>query len=286
VARLALQYAAAKSLAHDDVRTIFVAALLHDIGHAPFSHSIEPVFEKEFGITHHRASEEIILGRVPLGESINSVLRSHAVDIQRVLAVMNGEEPGFDGFFAGPINFDTIEGITRSLTYRRTASYLSDPAVVVDAATRRLTIEDRQLVDSFWQQKGQAYKYIIGSSLGVLADFACQHFFRMNRQRLSPADYFITEEAMFRKLPGLHRLLTSRSFEVDVSKLLLGPLPFVVRRFFVNDEGDFFIRDDKRRYQQTREKRVLHPKDIRQEQRSGDLFNGIFNSTGEGIFRG
>ncbi len=60
VARLALLYADVRQLGPDERRLIAVAALLHDIGHAPLSHSLEPVFKAEFAIDHHTATEEIL----------------------------------------------------------------------------------------------------------------------------------------------------------------------------------------------------------------------------------
>jgi HD superfamily phosphohydrolase len=45
-------------------------ALLHDIGHLPISHSLEPVFLSVFGIDHHHASEDIFFGRVAIGHGV------------------------------------------------------------------------------------------------------------------------------------------------------------------------------------------------------------------------
>jgi HD superfamily phosphohydrolase len=46
VARLALLYCEERGLSFSERRMIWVAALLHDVGHAPLSHSLEPVFQE------------------------------------------------------------------------------------------------------------------------------------------------------------------------------------------------------------------------------------------------
>ena len=110
VGRLSLQYAKRVALSEADTITLFLAALLHDVGHSPFSHSLEPVFEAEFGLSHHDATKNIICGRVDIGKELYSTLRSGGIDVERVLALVDGEEGVFDNFFGGPINFDTIRG--------------------------------------------------------------------------------------------------------------------------------------------------------------------------------
>src|SRR5262245_9769636 len=59
VARLALEYSSIFELPSADRRLIVAAALLHDIGHAPLSHSIEPVFRECFAFDHHDATRDV-----------------------------------------------------------------------------------------------------------------------------------------------------------------------------------------------------------------------------------
>ena len=257
--RLALQYCRSKELPTKDTRLACSAALLHDIGHAPLSHSLEPVFREVFDLEHHRATEDIITGRIPLGKDLWKTMRKWGVDVERIVAVISGDEPGFDSFFDGPINFDTIEGILRSLSYVKKIPSRLSPETVVQAAFSRANVDDRNTVDEFWACKDLIYSSVINSRAGVLADFTCQLFLRKHLHKFTPNDYFGTERDIFRRLPGLRDLLTSRTFENDLMEQLDRVITYTARRFFVEKAGNFFAREDRLRYKQKRETRTLAP---------------------------
>lgn len=276
VARLTLQYCKIRDVAPIDRRVLYVSALLHDIGHAPLSHSLEPIFKELFDLDHHRATEDIISGQVVLGRDLGDILRCHKVDIERVMALISGKESGFDGLFAGPINFDTIEGILRVEAYTKRKPNSSSPEAVTEAAVRRERERDRDTVDKFWVCKDQIYRCVMNSREGVLADFACQLFMKRHLDRVSPEDYFSTESQIFQKLPELKNLLTSRNFEAEVMHQLDRPIPFQVRSFFIDPSGDFFARQDNARYRQKRVDRVLMPRTVNVDDTALvklDLFN-------------
>lgn len=52
----------ALDLTEHERKLIKAVALLHDIGHGPFSHTLENVYHYVFGIDHKRVSSEVILG--------------------------------------------------------------------------------------------------------------------------------------------------------------------------------------------------------------------------------
>ncbi len=260
VARLALLYCEEAAIGGPERRLVCLAALLHDIGHAPLSHSLEPVFKQMFDIDHHGATAAIIRGEVPLGRDVHAKLRQGGIDIDRLLRLIGGEEPGHDGFFDGPINFDTIEGILRTQTYEKPAPKVASPETVVLAAARRTTEADRIAVDEFWSYKDLVYRFIVNAPQGVLADAACQAFMRRHAAEFGPEDYFSTEDRLFRKLPGLQALLTRPDFDHRIADELQATIRFKARRFMVDEGGDFFARQDKLRYRQTRADGTIVPR--------------------------
>jgi uncharacterized protein len=264
VARLALEYSSIFELPSADRRLIVAAALLHDIGHAPLSHSIEPVFRDCFAFDHHDATRDVIFGHVTIGRSIYKTLQNYAIDVDRLALLASGKDPSFHAFFSGPINFDTIEGILRTRTFGKVPGSFA-PDVVVNAAITRSSSAHQEIVDKFWFYKNQVYRHVINSSLGILADRICQAFARANLHKLEAADYFTTEDALFRKLPGLRRFLTSPNFATEVINHLPETIRYTARTFVVNRDADFFSRDDSARYLQFREPKILNVRNLKIE---------------------
>src|SRR5581483_2589499 len=256
VARLALMYSSKFELSTSERHLIVAAALLHDIGHAPLSHSIEPVLRERFSIDHHDATRAIIWGHEQNGRAVYKTISKHTVHVDRLVLLIGGKDPAFHSFFSGPINFDTIEGILRTRAFGK-APPAFPPDIVVDAAINRSSSIDQEIVDQFWSYKDQAYRHVINSSFGILADRVCQAFARLHFDNLSASDYFTTEDILFRKLPGLRQLLTSPNFISEAKNYLPDTIEYTGRRFLVDRTADFTSRNDFARYIQTRESMTL-----------------------------
>ena len=257
VLRLANLYCAHRQLPRETWRIVCAAALLHDIGHPPFSHSMEPVFEEAYGLDHHRATADIICGRVPLGKDIFKTLRQHGVDPEEVAATINSQEADFEGFFNGPINFDTIEGICRSYGYFKPHTNVPSPETVAVAALRRGHEGDRAVVDHFWRTKDEVYRFVVHSRKGVLADLACQTFLRSNIGKIGREGYFRTELDILRLLPDLRSLLTSPSLEEKILGKVDTPICYTGRSYHIVQSANFFAREDGLRYRHERHLRIL-----------------------------
>jgi hypothetical protein len=65
VSTLAIIYGRVRELSQRERRVIAAAGLVHDIGHGPLSHTLEPVFREAFGIDHHTAGYNILKGNSP-----------------------------------------------------------------------------------------------------------------------------------------------------------------------------------------------------------------------------
>lgn len=256
VARVAQRYLDLTAHGMDERLLCVAAAMLHDIGHAPFSHTLEPLFKATFGIDHHFTSQEIITGQNELGLEIQNILRSFSIEPTRVVAVLDGDDDRFHGFFSGPINFDTIEGITRCAAYLNWYKLGFTPIKVVEAATRWKTERDFSLVDSFWDLKNTVYNLIVRSPGGVLVDrLFCEIV--DGSECLERSDFLSTEPALFKKIPALRTIVSSRVDDRNILSLLPSTLQYTRRQFVVDDRAPLGSRPSERRYRQTKISQTL-----------------------------
>lgn len=237
------------------------AAMLHDIGHPPFSHTLEPVFKEKFGIDHHEASERIILGSFG-STDIPNILKDFGLHAEEVIDVLNGNDASFDHFFSGPINFDTIEGILRSRNYLKMQNLGITPIKVVSAATLRNSLSHQEIVDYFWLLKDEMYNLVIRSRTGVLFDSLFQEALRDNIDRISEGDLLSTETLLFKKIPAIRDATQKHLWKAMSHALLPKELPFQARRFHINLEADFFSHADRLRYRQSKHQACLTLNDV------------------------
>ncbi|MBM3908570.1 MAG: HD domain-containing protein [Gemmatimonadetes bacterium] len=95
------------SVPADEAAVVTAAALLHDVGHYPFSHALE-----EIGVTHH---EDVAEPMITTGE-VAAILRAEiAADApERVLALMRGVSPSpLQGLISGSLDLDKTDYLKR-----------------------------------------------------------------------------------------------------------------------------------------------------------------------------
>lgn len=260
VALLALRYAFHRDLSLRECRTISAAALLHDIGHGPLSHTLEPTFRRLFEIDHHDAGRAIILGNSPLGADIPRVFSSHGVDADEVLALLAGQDNSRHAFlFSSPINIDTIEAVARCCLFAGNRRSLS-PTQFVDAiATSDAFPTDS--ADCFWSLKATIYQTLIHSRIGRAADALAQHYMMASAGRFRACDFYLDDHQLRREHPQLFSLLEQireRCFfsdglgpDVFKKEIEVAERSFTVNRFVtVDSPGDLELR-----YTQNKERR-------------------------------
>ena len=127
-------------VAREDSVIVRAAALLHDIGHYPFSHALE-----EIGATHHEdVARPLIIG----GEIAHILREAFGADApERIVALIRGRSDSpLQGLIAGSLDLDKVEYLKRDafmcgVPYGEIdADRLMDSLVVVDdPASGRLT---------------------------------------------------------------------------------------------------------------------------------------------------
>lgn len=90
-----------------------VAALLHDVGHLPLSHTLEGLH----GLDHHVLGAERVRALAPL-------LTAHGVDVDHLVAVVSGHQPSALSNDDGVLTLDHLDSFIRSAHAR---GYTAEP---------------------------------------------------------------------------------------------------------------------------------------------------------------
>jgi len=101
VGHVAGEMARSLELSADERKLVQAAGLLHDVGHGPFSHTLEHVLSRELAVDHMHLTQRIITGdddnvspddrrAFPDVRRIHQVLEKHGVDPSAVAALIRG----------------------------------------------------------------------------------------------------------------------------------------------------------------------------------------------------
>jgi len=101
-AHVAGEMAKSLDIPADERTLVQCAALLHDLGHGPFSHTLEATLHRKLGVDHMELTKRIIRGEeslvapearkaLPKGQTICSVLEKHGVPPDEVAELVHGK---------------------------------------------------------------------------------------------------------------------------------------------------------------------------------------------------
>ncbi len=96
-------------LSESEHTLIVAAALLHDIGHGPFSHASEPLMEKFL----HRTHDDI---EMIAEEQVGSILRAWEIDPEELCAVVKGNH-SLSPIIHGDLDVDRMDYLLRDAYY-------------------------------------------------------------------------------------------------------------------------------------------------------------------------
>lgn len=258
VASLAKRFAEIRGITGHKYKEVVVAALLHDIGHAPLSHSLEPAFRSIFELDHHHVGERILRGEVRIGVKLAKVLQQHEINNFSIMSLISGFGDG-DGkeIFSRSINADTIDGIIRSAAYVVRKESLISPVTVLDAFAT-LDSSAEEILDEFWMLKGRVYSALIQSRKGLVADFLCKRYMEINAASFDASYYYGTEKELRKHHGALFDVLEEfgRSNRISPSVIRDGEeISYTRRTFYIDPKVRLRnYLDIDRRYRQRKEK--------------------------------
>lgn len=97
---IASQIADILALKGTEKKLLTCAAQLHDIGHGPFSHTLESILLQRFGVDHVDLTEKLILGDYAIfdgkeqqflsASSVHEILDKHQVDKKEIVKIIRG----------------------------------------------------------------------------------------------------------------------------------------------------------------------------------------------------
>lgn len=271
VAQLAVDYARYLELSPHEERVLSAAGLLHDIGHGPLSHTLEPVFRDVFEIHHHKAGYEVLLQS---GSEFTDIFASYKVNLDEVLEMIEGQHTGPHSYlFSSPINLDTIEGITRSRAFAVKHEAVSPTYRIVRKLARR-DEPSTAILDRFWSLKQEVYSQFIHSNQGLLLDGIAQAFMLENLNQFERDDFFKTEAQLREKVPDLFKLLAEATlYPHMLAGIISDKMKNVVvccpnRRFWVERNVDLSSPEQlKNRYKSSKTPRSITIEDLLERHR-------------------
>jgi HD superfamily phosphohydrolase len=136
---IASQIAEILALNESEKTLLTCAAQLHDIGHGPFSHTLESILLQRFGVDHVDLTEKLILGTYDVFEgnertfitapSVHEILEKHQVNKKEIVAIIRGKpskKPFLGQLLNSTIDVDQLDYLMRDAYYTGVAYGLID----------------------------------------------------------------------------------------------------------------------------------------------------------------
>lgn len=198
----------------DRTNLLIAAAALHDVGHAPYSHTLEYLMEDYLGLGHMELTGDVLRGKTStctpkeieeleeLGAPrIPEILSNHGIDPDETAKLLLGEheEPYLGQIIHSDIDVDQIDYLSRDARFTGVALGRID----IDRLMRTLKIQDEKLMI---QRKGvEAVEGLLTARALMFSSVYFHHTTRIAELMLANAvDYAlrhdtpITKEKFFR----------------------------------------------------------------------------------------
>lgn len=120
----------------DDYDVLRIAAILHDVGHAPFSHAIEMYMSNRFGMKHEDLTTYIIEN----DPHLNEVFSKYSVSAKEVASIIRGvhREPLYNMLLSSDLDADRVDYLLRDSLHTGVAYGMID----VDRILHTITVDE------------------------------------------------------------------------------------------------------------------------------------------------
>ena len=152
---MALRSAELLDLDKNESEIVTCAALLHDIGHGPFSHTLEALLRDSLGVDHVELTEKLIFGEYDIfdarekefisSQSVHEILNKNNIDERKVVNIIKGEtkdKPFLSQLLDSAIDVDQLDYLIRDAYYTGVAYGMID----IERFLQTLVIYDDNLV--------------------------------------------------------------------------------------------------------------------------------------------
>jgi len=152
---LALRSAELLGLDRNETEIVTCAALLHDIGHGPFSHTLEAILRDSLDVDHVELTEKLIFGEYEIFDdqekefisfqSVNEILKKNSIDEKSIADIIKGEKkdkPFLSQLLNSAIDVDQLDYLIRDAYYTGVAYGMID----IERFLQTLVIHNDNLV--------------------------------------------------------------------------------------------------------------------------------------------
>jgi len=208
------------------------AALLHDIGHGPFSHTLESILLQEFGVDHVDLTEKLLFGDYEIysqGEQsivnspcIHEVLHQHSLDIKRIVEIIRGDlhqQPFLSQLLHSAIDVDQLDYLMRDAYYTGVSYGIID----LQRLLQTITIHDEKLavdrkgvsvVENILMARGLMYSSVYFHKTVRIAELMLSKALELLPDP-EPFEFYTMTDGEF-----LQKLKTMGSYQYEIATLL------------------------------------------------------------------